>query len=86
MIYSTTPRYMLVVATGTDPDTQSVHYFGRRPSVQDFIKHNCRSRTIELYERDTEGAYQPVYEASIDENGKATNYSGRELKRKGDVA
>lgn len=76
---------MLVVESGADKADSQTHYFGRRPSVQDFIKHNCRSRTIELYERDTEGAYQPVYEASIDENGKATTYSGRELKRKGEV-
>lgn len=75
---------MLVVTLdkGQCTTTERVYYFGRRPSAQDFIKHNCKGQSIELYERSQEGAYQPIYEAEIDENGKAVRYSGKEIHRK----
>ena len=82
MIYKTEPRYMLVV----DGSQKGTYYFGRKPSAQDFIKHNCQGHNIELFERDRDGAYQTIYEASIDENGKAFRYSGKELPRKEEVA
>lgn len=80
MVYKTEPRYKLVWY----PNHQSpakVAYFGRKPSATDFIKHNCQSCLIELAERN-DGAYDTIYQAEIDENGKAISYSGKELPRK----
>lgn len=77
MQYKRVPRYRISV-----PGRVSV-YFGRKPSVMDYIKNNCLNTTVKVFEILGEDNNEFLtYMATLDEEGLPIKYSGIETGRK----